>query len=300
MWRRLRRALALSAEANVIHRDIKPAQFFLSNDGGMRTLDLGFVRNTMHQSQTISQEGSALGTPDYIARGRPRRTRHRSCYRRFSLGVMLARMYTGRIPYRSAGGKAVQTVIQRSMLSLSSPLVELDFPFRALGRGGPGAGAAVPRESEVHDSAHDPSDAKQRPSPEEVAEFFHYYSGFGDLTFDEFMNLETYDDVRLRPDPPSSVAEGDFPVFHGYPSDRAMLEAFIQGSRNRQRTHDFLAVPEFRQKSGDTHLSPAETLPLSSTGKPKTYYARTVIGGAAVLFSSSLGTAFPASAGAST
>ncbi|MEK7563299.1 MAG: protein kinase, partial [Patescibacteria group bacterium] len=288
------RALALSAEANVIHRDIKPANFFLSNDGGMRTLDLGFVRNTMHQSQTISQEGSALGTPDYIspeaARGEPGIGPATDV---FSLGVMLARMYTGRIPYRSAGGKAVQTVIQRSMLSLSSPLVELDFPSELWeGEDPVRAQQFLGRvKSMIQRMIH--PDAKQRPSPEEVAEFFHYYSGFGDLTFDEFMNLETYDDVRLRPDPPSSVAEGDFPVFHGYPSDRAMLEAFIQGSRNRQRTHDFLAVPEFRQKSGDTHLSPAETLPLSSTGKPKTYYARTVIGGAAVLSLAALALLFP-------
>lgn len=109
-------ALALEAahEQGVIHRDIKPGNVFISNNGQVKLLDFGLARRVpRHDSEAQGLEGSTIpgrpiGTASYMA---PERILQMPLDRRcdlFSLGVVMYEMATGRLPF--AGASAAETV----------------------------------------------------------------------------------------------------------------------------------------------------------------------------------------------
>ena len=96
------RALECAHEGDVIHRDIKPENIMLGRSGEVKVADLGLAKRTLNaqSSTTITQAGSILGTPYYMAPEQARDFRsadHRSDL--YSLGVTLYKMLTGRVPF---------------------------------------------------------------------------------------------------------------------------------------------------------------------------------------------------------
>jgi serine/threonine protein kinase len=96
-------ALALSAahEKGLIHRDIKPANLWLESPSGrVKVLDFGLASMPAAEGdRTIP--GTILGTPGYMA---PEQTDGQADARAdlFSLGCVLYRMATGRLPFKGA------------------------------------------------------------------------------------------------------------------------------------------------------------------------------------------------------
>ena len=98
--------LAAAHAAGLTHRDIKPANIWLEKTGRVKILDFGLARPAQDDAH-LTQTGSIAGTPQYMApeqaAGRP--TDHLSDL--FSLGCVLYRLLTGRLPFRGPSAMAV-------------------------------------------------------------------------------------------------------------------------------------------------------------------------------------------------
>jgi len=93
--------LAASHARGVIHRDIKPDNVFLIEEGSevrrAKVFDFGFAR--LQGAEGLTAQGFIVGTPEYMA---PEQTLHDPTGHRtdvYGLGVVMYRMVTGRLPF---------------------------------------------------------------------------------------------------------------------------------------------------------------------------------------------------------
>jgi serine/threonine protein phosphatase PrpC/predicted Ser/Thr protein kinase len=95
-------ALAHMHEKKVVHRDLKPQNVMLCNDGSVRIMDFGIAKATEMRRITFAGFSPTLGTPDYMA---PEQVRGRRGDERtdiYSLGALLYEMTTGKVPFEGA------------------------------------------------------------------------------------------------------------------------------------------------------------------------------------------------------
>lgn len=104
------KALAAAHHAGVVHRDLKPDNVFMLQDGGLKVLDFGIAkileaaggRTTLRSAET-----TIVGTPMYIS---PEVVRGESALAPadlYSLGVMLFEMVAGQPPFDAADAMAL-------------------------------------------------------------------------------------------------------------------------------------------------------------------------------------------------
>ncbi len=97
----------------LIHRDIKPGNIFLTAQGDVKLGDLGLAKALGGDSTGLTQTGSMMGTPLYISPEQARGDREID-FRAdiYSLGCTLFHMLTGRVPYE---GRDPLTVLNQHL-----------------------------------------------------------------------------------------------------------------------------------------------------------------------------------------
>ena len=122
-------ALQFAHDEGVLHRDIKPENILLDSKGRVKLADFGIgkmigeasepasTQEPMQTDSTLTQPGTALGTPQYMApeqRDRPGDVDHRADI--YSLGVVFYELLTGELP--------VGKFAPPSQISASDPRVD--------------------------------------------------------------------------------------------------------------------------------------------------------------------------------
>jgi eukaryotic-like serine/threonine-protein kinase len=94
-------ALHYAHEQGVVHRDVKPSNVLLGEDGSPYLMDFGLAKRDGGEV-TMTLDGQVLGTPAYMspeqARGESNKVDGRSDV--YSLGVVLYELITGELPFR--------------------------------------------------------------------------------------------------------------------------------------------------------------------------------------------------------
>lgn len=94
-------ALDYAHRQNIVHRDIKPSNVLLTKEGQALLTDFGVVQAL--DAPSLTQAGHIIGTPAYMA---PEQAIEEKIVDRradlYSLGVILYRMATGRLPFRGS------------------------------------------------------------------------------------------------------------------------------------------------------------------------------------------------------
>jgi len=121
-------ALHHAHQFSIVHRDVKPANVVVSRSGRAKLTDFGVA---YVPSSEVTQHGSALGSPRYMAPeqvlGQPIDARADV----FSLGVVLYELLTRRTPFEWPGDTTVYALMQRIAGEPHPPLRQIDAEIPA-------------------------------------------------------------------------------------------------------------------------------------------------------------------------
>lgn len=123
--REMAKALHYANSKSFVHRDVKPDNILLREDGSSALTDFGIARAN-DSATRMTRTGAVVGTPHYMS---PEQARGRSLDGRsdlYSLGIVMYELLVGRVPYHAEDSLAV------GIMHITQPLPQLPPEFRAL------------------------------------------------------------------------------------------------------------------------------------------------------------------------
>jgi hypothetical protein len=105
------RGLAFAHEQGIVHRDVKPQNVLVDEDGRARVTDFGIARS-LERDDGLTATGTLLGTSDYIAPEQASGEAVDARSDQYSLGALLYELLAGEPPYP---GESFMTVAMRHL-----------------------------------------------------------------------------------------------------------------------------------------------------------------------------------------
>jgi predicted Ser/Thr protein kinase len=99
------RGLAFAHDHGIVHRDVKPQNVLLNEDGEAKVTDFGIARSL--DVEGVTESGAVLGTSNYIAPEQATGQPVNAQTDVYSLGVVLFELLTGDVPYQGESFVAV-------------------------------------------------------------------------------------------------------------------------------------------------------------------------------------------------
>jgi serine/threonine-protein kinase len=107
------RALHAAHKKGVIHRDLKPGNVFLCDDGSAKVLDFGMSK--LASAESLTQAGYTLGTPEYMAPEQCIGAQVEPRTDLYALGVLMYEALTGALPIVAAHRRELLDLHQRQI-----------------------------------------------------------------------------------------------------------------------------------------------------------------------------------------
>jgi eukaryotic-like serine/threonine-protein kinase len=107
------RALHAAHRKGVVHRDLKPGNIFLCDDGVAKVLDFGMSK--LATAESLTQAGYTLGTPEYMAPEQCIGAQVESRTDMYALGVMMYEALTGELPIVAQNRRELLDLHQRQI-----------------------------------------------------------------------------------------------------------------------------------------------------------------------------------------
>ena len=93
------RALQHAHDKGIIHRDIKPQNIMLLEDGTIKVTDFGIARFSQSNTKSMTMTNKAIGSVHYVSPEQARGEATDAKSDLYSLGVMMYEMLTGKLPF---------------------------------------------------------------------------------------------------------------------------------------------------------------------------------------------------------